>query len=123
MIKDLKINDLIILEKENLPSIFNGPFKLRKTIYSKEGEVLGLFWVRVTAEISILLRSELSNYKRARVIKEIGNYLYNEIPIQLGISDAFITFDKDFDEKYLELLKKHFDFKEIRALTVRRNDG
>jgi hypothetical protein len=123
VIKDLKISDLIILEKENLPSLFNGPFKLRKTIYSKDREILGSFWVRVTAEISILLREDLSNYKRARVINEIGNYLYNEIPSQLGISDSFITFDKDFDERYIEILKKHFDFKEIRTLIVRRNDG
>ena len=122
-LRDLKLSDLIILEKDDLPSLFNGPFRLRKTIYSDDGEVLGSFWVRITAEISLLLRPELSSFKKSKVIHKIGNFLYREIPSQLGISDSFITFDKDLDENYIKLLKKHFNFKEARALVTRRNDG
>jgi hypothetical protein len=122
-LRDLKLSDLIILEKDNLPALFNGPFKIRKTILSDDDEVLGACWIRITTEISLLLRSEISKYKRARAINKIGKFLYNEIPEQFGISDAFITFEGDFDEKYIKSLKKHFNFEEIRALRVRRNDG
>lgn len=122
-LKDMKLSDLVILEKDNLPSLFNGPFKLRKTVYSNDGEILGACWVRITAEISILLRDDISKLKRARSIKEVGNFLYDSIPVELGISDAFVMFDKDYNDRYIELLKKHFDFKEVRALVVRRNDG
>ncbi len=122
-IEDMKLSDLIILEKDDLPALFNGPFKIRKTVYSKDGEIIGSFWVRITTEISILLRDNISNFKKAKAVSSIGNYLYDEIPTQLGISDSLITFDKEIDEKYIEILKKHFDFKEIRALTVRRDDG
>jgi hypothetical protein len=122
-LKDLKLSDLVILEKDNLPALFNGPFKLRKTIYSDEGEVLGACWVRITAEISILLRPELRNVTKARAIYEIGKFLYDAIPSQLGISDSFITFDDESYEDYIKILKKHFDFKEVRALVTRRNDG
>src|ERR1035441_2867683 len=121
-LRDLKLSDLVILEKDNLPNLFNGPFKLRKTILSNDGEVLGACWVRMTAEISILLKEDVSNLTKARAINEIGKFLYNSIPEQLGISDAFVTFD-DLDKNYIQFLKKHFNFQEIRALRVRRNDG
>jgi|ERR1035441_2980871 hypothetical protein len=122
-LRDLKLSDLVILEKDNLPNLFNGPFKLRKTILSEEDEVLGACWVRVTAEISLLLRENISSFKKARAINNIGEFLYNEIPLSLGISEALITFDGDFDESYINSLKKHFNFQEIRALRTRRNDG
>ena len=121
MIRDLKLNDLVILEKEDLPALFNGPYKLVKSV-DHNGELTGSFWVRVTSEISILLRPELSNITKARAINEIGQFLYCKIPEQLGISDSFITFENNFDESYIKSLKKHFNFKDIRALQVRRND-
>lgn len=122
-LRDLKLSDLVILEKDNLPNLFNGPFKLIKTVISEEDEVLGACWVRVTAEISLLLRENISSFKKARAINNIGEFLYNEIPLSLGISEALITFDGDFDESYINSLKKHFNFQEVRTLRVRRNDG
>lgn len=122
MIRDLELSDLVELEKDNLPNLFNGPFKLVKSI-DHNGELIGSFWVRLTTEISILLKPELSNITKARAINEIGNFLYNKIPEQLGISDSFITFEGNFDPKYIDSLKKHFKFEDVRTLRVRRNDG
>lgn len=122
MIRDLKLSDLVALEKDNLPSLFNGPYKLIKSIELND-KLIGSFWVRVTAEISILLKDDISNITKARAISELGKFLYNKIPEDLGISDSFVTFEDKFDENYIRLLKKHFDFQEIRALQVRRNDN
>jgi hypothetical protein len=123
MIRDLKLSDLVILEKDDLPNLFNGPFKLIKSI-EKDGELIGSFWVRLTAEVSILLRPEVSNLTKARAIKELGNFLYDKIPEQLGISEGIITFDDGkYDPIYIEFLKKHFKFEDIKTLRLRRNDG
>lgn len=121
IIRDLVLSDLVELEKDNLPSLFNGPYKLVMSI-EKDGELIGSFWTRLTTEISILLKPELSNITKARAISEIGRFLYCKIPEQLGISDSLITFDEGYDEKYVNSLKKHFDFKDVKALRVRRND-
>jgi hypothetical protein len=121
-LRDLSLNDLVILEKDNLPPLFNGPFKLVMSI-EEDGELIGSFWVRITAEISILLKEDLSRLVKARAINEIGKFLYDEIPEKLGISDSFITFDGEFDLRYIKILKKHFNFEEVKALRVRRTDG
>jgi hypothetical protein len=120
-LRDLKLSDLVILEKDNLPPLFNGPFKLIKSI-DDNGDLVGSFWVRITTEVSLLLKPEMSRIKRARAISKIAEFLYDKIPEDLGISDSFITFEGDFDEKYIKLLKKHFNFEEVRTLRVRRND-
>lgn len=121
MIRDLNINDLVILEKDNLPTLFNGPFKLIKSV-EYQGEFIGSFWVRMTTEVSILLRPESNNFTKARAIKELGNFLYCNIPKELGISEALVTFDEGFDPNYVKFLKKHFNFQDVKAIRVRRND-
>ena len=125
MIRDLSLNDLRALEKDGLPSLFNGPFKLIKSVEC-DGKLIGSFWVKITSEISILLKPELSNLAKAKAIKEIGEFLYGKIPEQLGISEAIVVFDNDderIDERYIKFLKKHFNFEEVKALRVRRNDA
>ena len=121
-LRDLSLNDLVVLEKDNLPKLFDGPFKIVMSVEDENG-LVGSFWVRITAEISILLKEDLSRLVKARAINEIGNFLHDEIPQKLGISDSFITFEGDFDPRYIKLLKKHFNFEDIRALRVRRDDG
>lgn len=124
MIRDLKLSDLVILEENNnIPNLFNGPFKLIKSI-EKNGELIGTFWARVTTETTLILRPKLSNLTIARAIDDTFKFLYYNIPSQLGISDSFIIFENDFDSSYVQFLKKHFNFEDMqKVLRLRRNDG
>jgi hypothetical protein len=116
-LRDLSINDLVILEKDNLPDLFNGPYRLIKSIEDKN-ELIGSFWVRLTTEISLILRPNLNNLTRARAVNEVGRFLKYSIPGRLGISDAFVVLENE-SIGYDKILKKHFNFEEIKALRVR----
>lgn len=124
MIRDLKLSDLTILEEGNyIPHLFNGPFKLTKSIEYK-GKLVASFWVRVTTESSLIFAPEVSKLTKAKVISDVFNFLYNEVPVKLGISDSFIIFEKDFDNKYIEFLKKRFNFEDMgKVLRLRRDDA
>jgi|ERR1041385_887679 hypothetical protein len=118
LIRDLDIHDLVAFENYELPSLFNGPFKIAKAIGEK-GKLLGLFWVRATVEPTLVLKKNLNKIQRARAIHYTVNFLKKEIPEKLGISDAFVIFEKEFDPEYIEFLKKHYHFEEVKALRIK----
>ena len=124
MIRHLKLKDLVILEKNNnIPNIFNGPYKLINSI-EYDGDLVGTFWARATTESTLILRPDLSKLTVARALKETYEYLYDNIPSQLGISDSFIVFENKADEKYINFLKSNFNAEELKkVLRLRRNDG
>jgi hypothetical protein len=119
LIRDLKISDLMDFEGSNLPKFYDGPFRLVKSI-EDDGKLVGIFWVRLTVEASMVLNEDLGKIKRARVINETYKFLYNKVPEQLGISDAFVVFDRGFDPKYIEFLKNNYAFEDVKSLRIRR---
>lgn len=123
-LRDLTINDLVILEENNtIPNLFNGPFKMVKSIENEKG-LIGSFWVRATVEPTMIFKSGIGRLTKARALDEMIKFLYDKVPEQLGISDAFIIFERDFDASYISFLEKHYDFEEIRkVLRIRRDDG
>lgn len=126
MIRDLKISDLSTLEKNNvIPNLFNGPYRLIKSIENSKSELIGSFWVRVTTESTLVLRENLSRLTLARALDETFKFLHCRIPEELGIDDSFITLnEKEYDPYYVDYLKKHYNYKEItKALKVRKNNG
>jgi hypothetical protein len=116
MIRDLHINDLVILSENNeIPLLFNGPFKLLKSVTNND-ELIGSFWARATVEPTIIFKEGISNISRARALDEMINYLYNKIPENLGICDAFIVFEDSFDSQYVDYLKKNYNFQEMKKV-------
>jgi hypothetical protein len=124
MLRKLKLSDLVTLSKDNkLPQLYNGPFKLIRSI-EENGKLIGSFWVRITTENSLVLRKDLTRLEIARAMKEMYEFLYCKVPEELGISDSFVIFENEFDENYVNLLKKHFPFEEMsKVLRLRRNDA
>jgi hypothetical protein len=124
MIRDLKLSDLVQLEKNNyIPDLFNGPYKLIKTI-EQDNEVISAFWARITVELSMVFKEGLSNLSKARAIDEAAKFLFCKVPEQLGISDAFLIFENNFDLKYINFLKKHYGYEEMKmVLRTGKNDA
>jgi hypothetical protein len=111
MIRDLSLNDLVILEKDAkfpLPNLANPLYKIQKSI-ENNSELLGSFWVKITSETSLVLKPELSNLTKARAIKEIFKFLYLEVQ-RLGLDDSHIFIEDD--PHYIKFLKKHLNAKD-----------
>lgn len=122
MIRNLELNDLVILEKNNtIPDLFNGPYKLIHSIdYNKE--LVGAFWARVTVEPTLIFKESISKLSRARALEETFKFLNCQIPEQLNINDCYITLnDKEFNIDYIKFLKKHYNCEEVKqTLRIRR---
>jgi hypothetical protein len=123
-IKDLELNDLVILERNNnIPSLFNGPFRLIKSI-EQDGNLIGAFWVRATIEPTLIFRSDIGKLSRARALDEAIKYLNDKVPEQLGISDCLLAVEDQSNSSYINYLKKNYNFQELgKTLRLIRSDG
>lgn len=114
MIKELTLQDLVLIEKDAKFPIENINLSnclIKKSIFDNDNrEFKGIFLAHKTLEISIILRSDLSNYSKAKAINCIFKNLIADIPA-LGYDDSHIFLNND--DTYGELLKKHFGFEDI----------
>lgn len=110
-VRDLSLGDLRELEshaKFPLPNLNSKLYIIKKSIES-DGELLGSFWVKITSETSLILQPDLSRLAKARAIKEVFDFLVNEL-VSMGLDDSHLFIDND--DTYVEILKKHFRFKD-----------
>ncbi len=110
-LRELELHDLVLLEKDAqfpMPNLLSSLYCIKKSI-EEDGKLIGSFWVKLTSETSLIIDSKYSNITRARAIREIFSFLRPEL-INKGLDDSHL-FIQDNDH-YVELLKKHFNFKD-----------
>jgi nickel-dependent lactate racemase len=117
MIRDLKIKDLVALEKcaqFPLENLRNKMKILEKAVEDEKG-LLGSVIVNHTAEISIIL-ADRSTRDRVKALKEIEKLVYTEL-IRQGYRDlhTFIL-----DPRYAEILVHHFGFEYVIGIPLVR---
>lgn len=125
MVRDLNLNDLLILEKYakfDFPKIDSPLFCIKKAV-EIDGKLIGLFLTHLTTEVSLVFDDRVSRITRARALKEIYFHLFKELT-KSGFDDAHI-FLKDDLVSYGEMLKKHCGFEDIvgHGLVLRRRSG
>lgn len=121
MIRDLKLSDLMSLEKSATFPLENINFSncpIKKTLLDDK-RILGIFMAHSTLEISIVLESDLSKLSKGKAIRSIFNCLKREITSS-GYDDAHVFINND--EHYKNILKKHFGFEDVvgAPLVIRR---
>jgi len=120
MIRDLNLHDLYILEKYAkvaFPRIAARDLFVKKAV-EIDDLLLGVFTIQKSSEISLFL-NDVSGTKKAKAILEINKYIEKAIHDE-GIYNAYAFTD---DEHYREILKKHFNFVEIKEKALWRNDN
>ncbi len=91
-----------------MPDLHNPTYAVQIPL-SLNGEVQGAALLKVTSEAILILNPELSDLQKARLILESFDSLLSGLR-KLGLDDAHLfTNNKEFGE----ILKRHFDFKEI----------
>jgi len=111
MIRNLNINDLVILEKYAkfpMPNLNNSLYVIKKSIIQDE-RLICSFWVKLTSETSLILHPNLSRFEKTRVLIELFQFLYCEVQ-KLGLDDSHLFIENN--ENFVKLLKKHFNFKD-----------
>lgn len=122
-IRDLSIHDLTILEREAkfpMPNLVSGLYPIKKSI--DEDRLLASFWVKVTTETSLILRPDLSDLTKAKIIIKIFKFLTKELQ-RLGFDDSHLFIEND--ESYVKFLKQYFSFRDNlgHALYIRAEDA
>lgn len=121
-LRELNLNDLMILERHSmfpLPNLTSKLYCIKKSI-EDDGKLLGSFWVKLTSETSLILEPSLSRLAKARAIKEIFDFLVEELT-SLGLDDSHLFIEND--NLYVEILKKHFGFKDNLGTPLYINAG
>ena len=111
MITELLISDLVALEKFArfpLPNLSAPQYILKGSVLDRMN-LVGSFWVKITTESSLIVNPSYSNFVKAKAIKEIFEYIKNALLIK-GFDDSHLFIEDD--PCYVELLKKHFGFKD-----------
>jgi len=119
MIRELNLNDLVILEGNSKFPIENvmGSFIKRSII--QDGKLVGSIFVKKTTETALIFEGNISPLNRARALKEIFHFLAFEL-VKQGFNDTHIFLDNL--DSYGELLKKHFGFEDVigKPLVLRK---
>lgn len=114
MIRDLELRDLIVLEEMNqnnhqLPRLGSKLYPSQKVI-EEDGKLLGLAFLHLTSDVSIILDPNLNCITKARLIKEFFSIVPKEL-MNNNLEDTRTFVNPDNDVKYAQFLMRHFGFK------------
>ena len=117
MIRNLEFKDYFNFEKLikksgqfPLTHLNNHLYPVKKVIEIND-KIVGSALLHRTSEVSLVLDSDLSNYTKAKLIKEFFSVLPNELE-RLHLEDTHVFITPESGDKYCESLKKHFGFKD-----------
>lgn len=118
MIRDLELRDLRLLEKEArfpMPNLNNKLYYIKKTI-EEDNNPVASFWVKVTSELSLILKNELSPTKKAKIMLELDKFLKGKLTKD-GMDDIHLFIE---DEIFSHFLVKNFGFVQVPGQSLYR---
>lgn len=117
MIRNFKDSDIFDLEdlhegseKNFVFPNYNSPINIcKKTILDETGKIVGTCWVHLTAEVGIIIDSNMPTITRAKLIKEVFESQLQDVK-KTDLEDVHVFIVPDKDHIWEKFLKENFDF-------------
>lgn len=110
-----ELREMKEFDEENLSIYLNDPFTFHVGVIRNEGKVIAFGLIRVVTEFKMAINPELSNFKKAGIIKKL---LDNAIELS-PTNEIFASITKGSGH-YINILSKHFHFDTDPGIPVRR---
>jgi hypothetical protein len=115
LIDPLLLDELKVFDSEGILKFFNDPFTFNIGItFDNNNKIIGAGIIRVVNEFKMFIDPELSNIKKAAIIKILLDNAEN----LKQCNETIVEISKGGDH-YIDLLVKHYDFYETSGQVLR----
>lgn len=99
------------------PDLSSGLYCSQKALLDEREHCVGTALLKLTAEAIIILDPKLNDGKKAGLIIEAFNEMPEEMK-KFGLDQIHVFVIPETDERYAEMLKKHFKFERTKGIPL-----